>query len=114
VETLDYKAPEVRRRSVWLRRYAIFVPIVAACYGVAFVCQAIVGIDNYDNDTTPVPMVFRVIEYVIGFPLLDFSYNPSFPTFLGLLFCNALIWGFAVIGSLHAISVIRGKLFGGR
>jgi hypothetical protein len=113
--TLDYKSPEVRRRSVWPRRYVIFVPIVGICYVIGVVCVFLQP--SYALEGPAVPIAFTISRdffgYVIGFPLLDFIFSFSLATVLGLVFCNAVISGFAVVGFFHAVSVIRARLGGG-
>ena len=113
VETLDYKSPRTPRWSVWQWLYAIFVPAVGICYGIACVWLCRVE-DRYEDLPTAPPRAVVICAYVLGFPMLDFPYNDlNFFSFLGLAFCNAVIWGFAVVGFFHAMSLIRAKLSGG-
>jgi hypothetical protein len=112
VETLDYKPPEVRRRSVWPRRYKVFVPIVSVCYWVLAV-SFFFYVMTYAGART-VPEWLTVAAYIIGCPLFYFIGDNVHITYPGLLVAgNGVIWGFFVVGFFHAMALIRTKLSGG-
>lgn len=111
METLDYKAPERRQRSAWLRRYTIFVPIVGVGYGVIVACYVLLVLGYIDGP--PMPKGLLVFAEIVGFPLIDFWGSGNMRELAWLALANAAIWGFCVVGFFHAMSVIGARIAGG-
>jgi hypothetical protein len=113
VEPLNYH--QQARRSKWIMRYAILVPLLAI---INMIIWPFFGEELHRqtqiNRHSDAVLILRIcgvplfpLLYTIG-PLLPRLFAFAFFPFRLFLIVNGLVWGACIVGIWHAIAIVRG------
>jgi hypothetical protein len=93
----------------WRRRYLCTAPLFGLGYIILFAFMIFVEFCYMDADPLSVPKLCEWIGVVLNFPVFTFigehKINVGVIIFLAII--NAELWGLAIVGFWHGVSMIR-------
>lgn len=123
MNTLDYKSPGQKTSIRWWVRYAVFVPLVVACYLLLvwseFLAQSYVFHPYMLHaNAQPSGMVlilkwfYSAIGPAMAFPVFFMFHNDGGVQQLWFFAINALFWGISITALWHGVVVVRNRKMG--
>jgi hypothetical protein len=117
---LNYKPPERKTPMAWLKRCAVFVPMIAAFYclvvWIDFLVDYYVCHPYMLHTTNPLPrevLVVRgiesVLEPLLAFPAFFIFHNDGGIEQLSFFAINALFWAISITSLWHFVEIIRSR-----